>query len=46
MLIEQIIDFELREPGPPSRTSTPKPGYFHDQTKISEANYTFVIVYG
>ena len=38
MLIEQIIEFKLREPGPLSRTCTPKPGYFHDKTKISKAN--------
>ena len=37
MLIEQIIDFELRGPGPLGRTCTPKTGYFHDKTKISKA---------
>ena len=31
MLIEQIIEFELRMPG---RTYIPKTGYFHDKTKI------------
>ena len=35
MLIEQIIEFELSEPGPPGRTCTPTTGYFHDLTKIS-----------
>ena len=35
MLIEQIIDFELREPEPSGRTCTPTTGYFHDKTKIS-----------
>ena len=38
MLTEQIIEFELRGPGLSSRTCTPKPGYFHDRTKISKAN--------
>ena len=36
MLIEQIIEFELSEPGPPGCTSSPTTGYFHDQTKISK----------
>ena len=45
MLIEQIFEFELKEPGPPSRTYTPKPGCFHDKTKISKANNTRVIIY-
>ena len=35
MLIEQIIEFELSEPGPPGRMCAPTTGYFHDQTKIS-----------
>ena len=38
MLIEQIIEFELRGPGPPSRTCAPITGYFRDKTKIFEAN--------
>ena len=38
MLIEQNIEFELREPMASSRTYTPKPGYFHDKIKIFEAN--------
>ena len=38
MFIEQIIEFELREPGPSGRTCTPKTGYSHDKTKISKAN--------
>ena len=33
MLIEQIIEFELREPGPPGRIRTPITGYLHDKTK-------------
>ena len=35
MLIEQIIEFELREPGPPGSTCTTTTRYFHDKTKVS-----------
>ena len=38
MLIEQIIEFELREPGPTGRSCTNKTGYFHDKTKIFKKN--------
>ena len=38
MLIEQIIELQLRGPGPPGRTYTPITGYFHDKTKISKEN--------
>ena len=38
MLVEQIIEFELRGPGPLIRTRTPKSSYFHVKTKISIAN--------
>ena len=38
MLIEQIIEFELRWPGPCSRTYTLATGYFHDKTTMSTAN--------
>ena len=34
MLIEQIIEFESRVPGPLGRTYLPKTSYFHDKTKI------------
>ena len=33
MLIEQIIEFQLRGPGPPGLTCTPIAGYFHNETK-------------
>ena len=33
MLIEQIIEFELRGPGRPGRICTSTTGYFHDWTK-------------
>ena len=35
MLIEQIIEFELRGLGSPGRTLTPTTRYFHVNTKIS-----------
>ena len=34
MLIEQIIEFELRGPEPPGRTGSPTTGYFHDQKTL------------
>ena len=34
MLIEQIIEFKLRGPGPPGSTCTNATGYFRDKTKI------------
>ena len=40
MQIEQIIEFKLRGPEPPSRPCTTNPGYFYDKTKISKANNT------
>ena len=43
MFIELIIEFELRGPGPLSRTCTPKLDYFHDETKISKANTQEII---
>ena len=47
MLIEQIIEFELRRPGPPRRTCTPIPGYFYDKTKISQEDLqgNYFIIY-
>ena len=30
MLIEQVIEIELRGPGPPGRTCTPVTGKLHD----------------
>ena len=35
MPIEPSIEFELKKPGPPGCTGTPKTGYFHGKTKIS-----------
>ena len=36
ILVEQIIEFELRRLGHSGRTYTPTTGYFHDKTKISK----------
>ena len=38
MLIERIIELQLRGPGPPRRTYTPITGYCHAKTKISTEN--------
>ena len=38
MLIEQIIEFELRGLGPLGRICTPTTGYFHVKIKISKEN--------
>ena len=38
MLIEQIIEFQLRGPGLPGLTCTSITDYFHDKTKISKKN--------
>ena len=38
MLIERMIELQLRGPEPPGRTCTPITDYFHDKTKISTKN--------
>ena len=38
MLIEQIVELQLRGPGPPDLTCTSITGYFYDKTKISKEN--------
>ena len=38
MLIEQIIEFQLRGPGPLGRKCTPITSQLHDKTKISKEN--------
>ena len=45
MLIEQIIEFQSRGPGPPDCTCTPTTGYFHDKTKISRKILEWIIIY-
>ena len=38
MLIEEIIELQLRGPGPPGGTCTPITGYFYDKTKVFKEN--------
>ena len=38
MLIELIIEYELRKPGPSGRTWAPKIDLFHRKAKISKEN--------
>ena len=38
MLIEQIVELQLRGPGPPGLKCTSITDYFHDKTKISTEN--------
>ena len=38
MLIEQIVELQLRGPRPPGLTCDSITGYFHDKTKISKEN--------
>ena len=39
MLIEQIIEFELKGLWPPDCTCTPAAGYFYVKTKISTEHF-------
>ena len=52
MLIEQIIEFQLRGMGPLAvRTYTPRPymssrtGYFRDKTKFSKEIFEWIIIH-
>ena len=38
MLNEQIVELQLRGPGPPGLICISITGYFHDKTKISKKN--------
>ena len=38
MLIERIIELQMRGPGPPGEHEPPITGYFHDKIKISKEN--------
>ena len=38
MLIEQVIEFQLKGPWPLGRSCTPTTGQFYDTTKISNEN--------
>ena len=39
MLIELIIEFKWKGPGPPGRTYPPTTGYFHDKISICKKNH-------
>ena len=39
MLTEQIVELQLRGPGPPDQTCTSITGYFYDKTKSSKENF-------
>ena len=39
MLLEQIIEFQLRWPRHPGRTSSSTTGYFPDKAKITKENF-------
>ena len=46
MLIERIIELQLRGPGPSGRTCTPKTGYCHDKTKnLKGKSFEWIIIY-
>ena len=45
MLIEQIIEFQLRGPGPPDRTFTPITGELHDKQKSPRKIFEWIIIY-
>ena len=45
MLIEQIIEFELRGPRPPGRTYTPITGKFHDKAKSLRKIFEWIIIF-
>ena len=38
MLIEQIVELQLKGPGPPGLTCTSTTDFFYDKTKISKEN--------
>ena len=45
MLIEQIIEFQLKGPGPLGRTCTPITGQLHDKTKILKEIFEWITIY-
>ena len=45
MLIEQIIELQLRGPGPPCRTCTLKTGYVHDKQKSLRKIFEWIIIF-
>ena len=45
MLIEQIIEFELKKPGPPDHTCTPTTGYSVTKQKSLRKIFEWIIIY-
>ena len=45
MFIEQIIEFELRGPGPPGRNCNPKLGYFVAKQNSPRQIFKGIITY-
>ena len=45
MLIEQIIELQLRGPDPSGQTCTPITGCFHDKTKTLRKIFERIIIY-
>ena len=45
MLIEQIIELELKGPGPPGRTCTPIIGYFYDKSESLRKIFELINIY-
>ena len=45
MLVEKIIEFELRGPGPHGRISTSTTGYFYDKKKSLKKIFERIIIY-
>ena len=45
MLIEQVVEFELRGPVPPSRTCTLTTGYFLTKQKFLQKMFKWIIIY-
>ena len=39
MLIELIIEFKWKGPGPPGRTCSPTTSYFHDEIGVCKKNH-------
>ena len=45
MLVEQIIEFELRGPGPPGGTYTPTTVFFMTKQKSQRKIFEWIIIY-
>ena len=45
MLINRMIEFELRWPGPPGRLCTPTIEYFYDKQKSLQKIFEWITIY-